>query len=203
MKRHIRYLAVLLSTFIPWMHASQAIAVPPGASHLLSDCTQRSDNKVVDAATSLHVAVVSCSGRLRIVVDRKASGVSAETESREFNIPSTGVNEVVAVSKDAFDVNLMQAMSYANPSIMIYHFHFRRNQWLLEEMSFQATHSCNGEAGVDADYYDVDYRSGKVEMKMYEGCDHFQGKHVVIKPASIFLEDFDPADERLTPFQYE
>lgn len=203
MKRQIKYLIALLGACFPLAQAAQAPAVPADANHSQGDCTQMSDNWVVDASTSLRVTVISCQGGVRIVADRKIGNASVETESRTFNIPNAGVNEVVAISKDAFDVNFLEVTSYANPSLRVYSFYRQDNRWLLQEMSFQATQSCNGEAGLDADYYDVNYQVGKVEVKKYKDCGHFRTQRLTIRPASILLENFDPSDERLSPFQYD
>ncbi|AIF45964.1 hypothetical protein [Dyella japonica] len=203
MKRAIKYLAFLLAAFFPWAHASQAPAVQADAPPPQGDCRQMSDNRVVNASTSLRVTVFSCSSGMRMVIDRKVGNVSAETASKIFNMPNTSVNAVVAVSEDAFDINFLESSSYTHPSVLIYSFHFQDNQWLLREMSFQATQSCNGEAGVEANYYDVDYLAGTVEAKMYDGCDHYRKKEAAMKPAFILLENFDPSDERLSPFHYE
>lgn len=202
MKRHIKYLALLLVAFFQLAQASQSSTVPTNTNTLQSDCKELSDNRVTNATTALRVTVVSCADGERIIVDRKYNNNSAVTESKVFNIPDAGVNEVFIVNSDAFYINFLQSRSYANPSIIIYNFFLQNNKWRLEDMSFQATQSCNDEAGVDADYYEINYLTGKVDVKEYEDCEHYRTKNLTVKPASIFLEEFNPSDDRLSPFQY-
>ena len=202
MKRHVTYLLFLLVTLLQSAQASAPPAAPISMSDHQSGCRETSDNGLTNTSTSIRVTVVSCSGEDRIIVDRKVDNNSVVAQSKKFSIEYAGLNEVRVIDENNFYVNYLQSRSYANPSIIIYRFHFQSRKWRLQDMSFQATHSCNDEAGVDADYYEVNYQAGKVEVKEYAGCDHYTARKLNVKPALILLEEFDPSDDRLSPFQY-
>lgn len=202
MKRHIPYLIFVLIAAFQSAQAAKRSEPTMNANNLRSDCKQFNDNWTTKGSTALSVKVISCSNGFKIIAIRKEGNKYVATESRTFNIAYAGVNEVFADSKNGFYVNFLQATSYANPSIIIYTFTYKNKKWLLEEMSFQASQSCAGEAGVDADYYDINYLTGRVETKSYDGCTHFKRRRLIVRPAFITLEMFNSSDKRLSPFEY-
>jgi hypothetical protein len=202
MKRHITYLISLLVALLQSAQGSTPPAAPVTMGPHQSGCSETSDNGLTNTSTSIRVTIVSCSGGDRIIVDRKVDHNSVVTQSKRFSIDYAGLNELRVIDKNNFYVNYLQSRSYSNPSIIIYSFHFQNKKWRLQEMSFQASHSCNDEAGVDADYYEINYQTGKVEAKEYAGCDHYTARKSNVKPALILLEEFDPSDDRLSPFKY-
>jgi hypothetical protein len=204
MKRYISSLIFLLISTLQCAQASQSAAAPAPANMRSpkSDCKKMSDSSSTKGSKELTVSVASCSNGFQITASRREGNKYIAHTSKTFKISYAGLNEVFVDSKNAFYINFLQVTSYANPTIVIYRFNFRNGKWLLYEMSYQASQSCNNEAGVDADYYQINYSTGKVDIKSYDGCNHFKRKHLTVKPLSITLETFDPSDERLSPFGY-
>lgn len=202
MKTCVGCLVLLSAIFIRPAQASPPPAVPASAGIHQVDCRKSSD-QWASGSTSLRVTVVSCPDGKHIVVERKDSNGPVVTRSKDFMVPYAGVGNVEVFDHDSFDVGFLEARHYTHPSTVDYRFHFQGDKWLLVEMSFQATQACDGEAGVDSDYYDIDYLTGKVTEKLYDDCHHYKTRQLTVKPATIPLDGFDTSDDRLAPFRYD
>lgn len=152
----------------------------------------------------LQVTVASCDRRDHIVVMRLNPQGKVVSWSKNYAPPSVGIIDgVLATDRDHFSLDYFLAYSYANPSTINYSFHYTHGRWVLESMSYQGTRSCNDESGVDADAYQIDFLTGTVVSTQYQDCSHHTTHRVTVKPVTMPLEDFDPSDDRLSPFQFD